>query len=354
MTTPNTKRIKLDEIDLSVEIDGVKFKTCLMNASGARCTTAAELNKLMICPYTGGVVSKSCTLAYREGNPKPRYYHDQSGYNGTTRGQPTFSINSTGLANLGMLKYFHQYTGMFSGINRVPKTKPYILSIAGLSLEENLNMIKLMQTDMDNCAEIHSPLLQEIPDSIELNLSCPNVIGKPQVGYDFEASEEVLRKVFEIGPEMKLGVKLPPYFDFVHYNRMAEVLEQFPISHITCINSLGNGLVIDWVSESPVIKPKGGFGGIGGSVIKPFALANVHKFSQLLPQIPVIGCGGVSTGWDAFEHILTGASLVQVGTQLMTEGIGCFERITKELKLIMQMKGYCSLDDFRGCLREQR
>ena len=57
------------------------------------------------------------------------------------------------------------------------------------------------------------------------------------------------------------------------------------------------------------------------------------------------------TGRDAFEHILCGASMVQVGTTLHKEGVGVFDRITNELKAIMEEKGYESLEDFRGKLR---
>ena len=98
-----------------------------------------------------------------------------------------------------------------------------------------------------------------------------------------------------------------------------------------------------------MIRPKNGFGGIGGEYIKPTALANVHAFYQRLnPEIQIVGTGGVLTGRDAFEHILCGASMVQVGTTLHKEGVGAFDRITAELKAIMEEKGYQSLEDFRG------
>ena len=98
-----------------------------------------------------------------------------------------------------------------------------------------------------------------------------------------------------------------------------------------------------------MIRPKNGFGGIGGEYIKPTALANVHAFYQRLnPEIQIVGTGGVLTGRDAFEHILCGASMVQVGTTLHKEGVGAFDRITTELKAIMEEKGYQSLEDFRG------
>ncbi len=147
-----------------------------------------------------------------------------------------------------------------------------------------------------------------------------------------------------------LGIKLPPYFDIVHFDQAAAIFNKYPLKFVNCVNSIGNGLYIE--DESVVIRPKNGFGGIGGEYIKPTALANVHAFYQRLnPQIQIIGTGGVLTGRDAFEHILCGASMVQVGTTLHKEGVGAFERITNELKAIMSEKGYESLEDFRGKLR---
>lgn len=183
---------------------------------------------------------------------------------------------------------------------------------------------------------------------VELNLSCPNVPGKPQIAYDFETTESILSEVFSYFTK-PLGVKLPPYFDIVHFDQAAAVFNKYPLVFVNCINSIGNGLVIE--DETVVIKPKNGFGGIGGDYVKPTALANVHAFYQRLnPSIQIIGTGGVKSGRDAFEHILCGASMVQIGTALHQEGPSIFERITNELKAIMIEKGYQSLEDFRGKL----
>ena len=119
------------------------------------------------------------------------------------------------------------------------------------------------------------------------------------------------------------------------------------------INSVGNGLVIDPQRETPVIKPKGGFGGLGGSLIKPVALANVRAFWKLLGgRIPIIGTGGVMQGLDAFEHILCGASAVQVGTVLVEEGLGVFERLERELAAELGARGGRRVEDYRGRLKE--
>ena len=77
---------------------------------------------------------------------------------------------------------------------------------------------------------------------------------------------------------------------------------------------------------------KNGFGGIGGSYVKPTGLANVRKFYEIFQRegsgIKIVGCGGVETGKDVFEYILCGAEIVQVGTQFYKEG-KCFSRLEK-------------------------
>jgi dihydroorotate dehydrogenase (fumarate) len=134
--------------------------------------------------------------------------------------------------------------------------------------------------------------------------------------------------------------------------QMSDIFNEYPINYITCINSLGNGLVINPDNDQIAIRPKDGLGGIGGSVVKPFALANVYQFRKCLSHdMDIVGCGGIDTGRDIYEHILVGATAVQIGSTFMKEGVKCFERLTNELKEIMQEKGYNNLDEFRGMVK---
>src|SRR5256712_11207631 len=94
----------------------------------------------------------------------------------------------------------------------------------------------------------------------------------PQIGYDFEASERLIRRVRAV-VDCSMGVKLPPYFDPAHHAAMAEGLKRAPVDFLSLINSVGNALVIDPDRESVVIKPKGGFGGLRGAVINAGAPA---------------------------------------------------------------------------------
>ena len=307
-------------MDLSITIAGVRFPTCLMNASGALCVTREELMALGRS-RAGAIVTKSMTLEPRIGNPEPRYY----GFSGG-------SINSMGLPNLG----YRAYAELMPELKQFGK--PVIASIAGLCEDDFLAMARAIN--------------QAQPDLIEVNLSCPNIPGKPQIAYDPTDSERLLRRVRPL-ITVPMGVKLPPYFDPAHHAVMAEVIRRCGVDYLNLINSVGNGLVVDPKRERPVIKPKGGFGGLGGALIKPVALANVRAFWKLLEgRIPVIGTGGVVQGGDAFEHVLCGASAVQVGTALVEEGVAVFERLERELTSELVTRGMRSIQECRGRLKE--
>ena len=307
-------------MDLSTNIAGVRFSSCLMNASGALCVTQEELERLGNSS-AGAIVTKSMTPHPRMGNPEPRYVGFEGG-----------SINSMGLPNLG----YAAYAKMIPELRQFGKA--IVASIAGFQMEDFIEAAKAMD--------------QVKPDLLEINLSCPNIPGEPQIGYDAEASERLLNEVRTI-VSVPMGVKLPPYFDPAHHEKLAKVLDRVSVSFITVINSVGNALVIDPDKESVVIKPKGGFGGLGGRMIKPVALANVRAFWKLLgDHIPIIGTGGVETGQDVFEHILCGASAVQVGTALVEEGVSVFDRLERELTPWLQQKGYSSLMACKGKLKE--
>ncbi|UTH72555.1 dihydroorotate oxidase [Chromobacterium sp. IIBBL 290-4] len=306
--------------DLSVTWLGQTMPGCLYNASGVWCREESELEAVR--QSAAAVISKSATLAPREGNPEPRYCQT-----------PLGSINSMGLPNRGFA-YYLDYARRYDYLCG----KPLFLSLSGMTLEDNCEMLRVLSE-------------QGLPAIPEVNLSCPNVPGKPQLGYDFAATAAAL-DAFDRAYSGLYGVKLPPYFDPAHFSAMADILNRHPrLAFVTCINSIGNGLVVDVESESVAIKPKDGLGGLGGDYVLPTALANVREFHRLLPGKEVVGCGGVKSGREAFMHILAGARAVQVGTCLYHEGPAAFARIAAELAQLMRDKGYRSLDDFRGKLR---
>ncbi|MEQ1680637.1 MAG: dihydroorotate oxidase [Nitrospira sp.] len=307
-------------MDLSTTIAGITFPSCFMNASGALCVTRDELEALGKSG-AGAIVTKSMTIESRQGNPTPRYY-----------GFPGGSINSMGLPNLG----YRAYAELIPHLKRFGK--PVIASVAGLGEEDFPTIAEAI-----NAAK---------PDLIEVNLSCPNIPGKPQIGYDPETSERVLKKLRPL-ITVPMGVKLPPYFDPAHHEAMGKVLGRCGVDFLNMINSVGNGLVVDSEREAVVIKPKGGFGGLGGRLIKPVALANVRAFYKLFDgKMPIIGTGGIVEGMDVFEHFLCGASAVQIGTVLVEEGLDVFGRLEAELTAVLRRKGYQSIVECQGRLKE--
>ncbi|MGV8086049.1 MAG: dihydroorotate oxidase [Candidatus Woesearchaeota archaeon] len=301
------------------KIAGIEFDSYICNASGPKDSTLEQL-EIIASSESSAIVMKSCTIEPRKGNPEPRYVT-----------LPLGSIQSMGLPNLGYQKYV-EFSSQLKKNNR-----PIIASIAGLSVEDYTIMVGAFQgSDVD---------------LIEVNLSCPNLEGKPQVAYDIEQTEKVLSRISNSGKK-PIGLKLPAFYDFVHHKQMADLIEKYNISFITCINSIGNTLIIDPETETPIIKPKKGFGGLCGEYIKPIALANVRTFYELLGnKISIFGVGGIKTGTDAFEFLLAGADAVQVGTTFEKEGPACFSRINLELEEILQRKGYNSIDEARGKLK---
>ncbi len=238
-----------------------------------------------------------------------------------------------GLPNLGYEKYIE-----FSHILKEKYGKPVIASIVGMKPEDFPTIVQAFE-ERGGCA------------ALEINLSCPNVVGKAQIGYDFADSRAILEAVCKYKKNCAFGVKLPPYFDFAHYEAMAAVLRDFPIDFITCVNSVGNALVLDPVTHRPMIAPKGGFGGLGGAMIKPIALANARKFYELLgDKIQIVGCGGIVTGVDAYEYSLCGANAIQIGTEYDREGNSVFGRVKKEASEYAKTQGWNTIEESKGKL----
>lgn len=296
------------------------------NASGINNQVLSQLQKIAESDC-GAITLKSATIEPRDGNPNPKYVIKSNLIPGCT-------LNSMGLPNEGITK-----TLEFVSELKQYTQKPLIVSLSGLSLDENLEMIKQVQS-------------QNLADLIELNLSCPNIPNKPMVGYDPKQVKNTLQKVRDIGGNIKLGVKLPPYTDLPIFDQITELLIQFDVSFITCCNTLGNCLVINPETETTLIKPKAGLGGLAGDFVKPLGLGNVWNFWQRLQgNVQIVGVGGVRTGTDAFEYLLAGADAVQIGTTWAQEGISAFTRVNQEFDSIMASKGYAEIKSAKGKLK---
>lgn len=329
------------DLSTSLARGSISLPCCVYNASGPRSGTASALHKVFISK-SGAVLTKSATLLAQTGNPQPRTWQAPDGQ---------ASLNSEGLPNNGIDYYISKETIQeCCGEHASVDSKPYMVSLSGKTLADNLEMLRRISS---------SPTKSRIA-AVELNLACPNVIGKPIIGYDFDQMNDILTQISK--SEMirqkqlpPLGVKLPPYFDFQHFAQAAAVINQFKdlVKFVVSINTLGNALAIDPIAEAPVISSNSGFAGLSGPAVKYTALANVRKLRSLLvPEIDVVGVGGILSGRDVFEMLLAGASAVQVATCHWKEGPICFDRIHGELSEILSQRGYKSVKDVIGKLKD--
>jgi len=268
----------------------------LMNASGCCCTTLEELEYLDSgkCPVDV-VITKSCTLWSRKGNTESSNGRKKIWYAKIPHG----SINSNGLCNLGADEYIKY------GLRRTSKTKQYYISIAGISLEEKIAILRRIERNAGCC------------DLVEFNFSCPN-IDQDEIP-SWVVIDGGLQKIEREFPDVKYGVKLPPLLNRYEWKRMADVLNaKNNIVYVSCCNSIPNGYFPSEKSNCGVIEPRGGFGGIGGSYLKPISLANIKAYHKLLePRITIFGCGGVKSTVDILDYQRCGAAGVQVGTWLL-------------------------------------
>lgn len=306
---------------LRAQIGRVVLDPCVMNASGPLSTYDEELWPLAHS-RVGAIVLKSATFAPRAGNPEPRLFSDERA--GT-------SINSNGLCNLGHEAHAEQVARL-----RDAFPKPVIASLAALEPAQFPGMARR---------------LGEVASALEVNLSCPNVPGKPQVAFDLEASRRVLSEV-RAATDCDLWVKLPPYQDRRLVEAMAAVLVETRVQAAVCINS-PSGLDVDLEREETRIHPNDGMGGAGGRDILRIARWNVRQFWLALQGsgLDVIGTGGISSGEDALSHVLCGARAVQVGTAYLLEGPALFARVEDELGAALRGKGAVSIAEKVGALR---
>ena len=251
-------------------------------------------------------------------------------------------MNSEGLPNSGIDYYIDATTIEETMKDSSDPDKPYMVSISGKTLDDNLLMLEKISKSSQKIA------------CVELNLACPNIIGKPIIAYDFDQMKMILSTIQKKKFNIVLGLKLPPYLDSKHLSEAASILNQYTgmVKYVACINTIGNALAVDEVSEAPFISSNNGLAGLSGPAVKYTAMANVRQMRQHLDSsIDVVGVGGIETGTDVFNFLLCGASAVQVGTCHWKEGPKCFDRICEELKALMKEKGYSQVSDVQGKLK---
>lgn len=299
-------------VDLSVNIAGLTLKNPVMPASGC-FGFGREYSEYYSLDRLGAVVVKATTLHPRLGNPTPRVTEVTGGM-----------LNAIGLANPGLDQVLEEELPWL-----VKQKVPIIVNVAGDTVE-------------DYCIVVHQICQSGFAHAIELNVSCPNV---ERGGLAFGVDPQVLRRLVEaVRPccTLPLIVKLSPNVSRVQDVAMAAA--EGGADALSLINTL-MGMRIDLRTRKPVLANR--TGGLSGPAIKPVAVRMVYDVAKAV-DLPLIGMGGISTGKDALEFIMAGASAVAVGTANFTDPRAC-PRIIRELRELMEAEGIRSLEEIRGC-----
>jgi dihydroorotate dehydrogenase (NAD+) catalytic subunit len=187
-------------------------------------------------------------------------------------------------------------------------------------------------------------MLGAAPDAVvavEVNLSCPNLEGRRGIfAHDADLSAEVVEAT--VGCGRPRWAKLSPNTDRVV--EVARAVSQAGAESVTLVNTL-LGMVLDPASLRPALGAGGG--GLSGNGIHPVAVRVVHDVRAALPDLPIVGVGGISSGWDAIELLAVGANAVQVGTASFVDPRAT-ARIFDELTQWAVAAGHTSLAALSG------
>ena len=108
--------------------------------------------------------------------------------------------------------------------------------------------------------------------------------------------------------------------------RIAELISDFPLNHLVVINTYP--FATAFIKGKSVIKPNEGIGGLGGNYLKPIALAHVSFFKKQLPNLPIVGVGGICSDSDIQDFIDAGATAIQVGTAIQNHGVKLLDELS--------------------------
>jgi len=296
-------------IDLSTTFGNAWFPSPLFTASGC-ASSGKELAQFIDLREIGAVVTKSVMSKARHGRPTPRMAETPSGM-----------VNSIGLQGPGIDAFLAEDLPWL-----VSQKARVIVSIAGETVEEYATLARKVRS---------APGIS----ALEVNISCPNVENRGMVfACDPEASRRVIDGVRKtLGGELPIIAKLSP--DVTDLVSIAKGVVDAGADGLALINT-----VLSMVINLETMRPHlgGKTGGLSGPAIRPIAVRAIYQVHEAMPNIPILGMGGVSTGRDALELILAGAKGVSVGTASFADPAAIIS-IQNELKELLTTRGFTSV-----------
>lgn len=308
-------------VDMSTTLGNAWFPSPVFTASGC-ASSGKELAQFFPLQDIGAVVTKSVMTKPRHGRPTPRMAETPSGM-----------LNSIGLQGPGIDSFLaHDVPWLLEQKARV------IVSIAGETIEEYSTLARKLRSVSGLSA-------------VEVNISCPNVENRGLVfACDPDASRRVIDGVRKtIGGELPIIAKLSP--DVTDLPTIAKGVVDAGADALALINTV-LGMVINLDSMKPHLGGK--TGGLSGPAIRPIAVRAIYQVHAALPTIPILGMGGVSSGRDALELILAGASGVSIGTASFGNPTAIIQ-VRDELRELLASRGFATLSQAVGYAhREER
>jgi dihydroorotate dehydrogenase (NAD+) catalytic subunit len=271
-----------EKMNTSVNFCGLNFKNPVITASGT-FNFGREYGRWFDLNLLGGITVKGLTLKERLGNRPHRIAETPSGV-----------LNCVGLQNPGVTEFIDRTLPELKKLSTI-----IIANLSGASLGEYAEMARLLSDSG--------------VDMLEMNVSCPNV---KEGGMAFGASAKT---VFDITAAVRkvskkpFVVKLSP--NVTDIAEIARAAEAGGADGLSLINTV-LGMAIDTNTRRPVLSNI--MGGLSGPAVKPVAVRMVWQVKNAV-NIPIIGMGGITSGNDAIEFILAGASLVAVGTAMFAD-----------------------------------
>lgn len=293
---------------------GLLLTNPVMTAAGT-FGYGTEHSHLFDIQRLGAIVSKGTTLEPRDGNPQPRLAETACGL-----------LNSIGLQNIGVEALIKEKAPTWASW-RVP----VIVNIAGETIDQYVKIAN----KLDGVAGIRA---------IEVNISCPNIkAGGAEFGANPKSAAEVTAAV-KSATSLPVLVKLTPNTSDIAEVAMA--VAEAGADAISLINTL-KGIAIDITKRRPLL---GNItGGLSGPAIKPVALYMVYEVAGAI-DLPVIGCGGITTASDAIEFIMAGASAIQVGTASFTNPRAPLD-VLEGIEQFMEKEGITDITELIGVAR---
>ena len=301
------------ETSLITSVGQIHLERPVMLASGILGISLDVFNRIYRSG-AGAVVTKSLSKEPWEGYSNPTIFSVGGGG----------WINAVGLSNPGAPN--------FAKMIESNKDVPIIVSLVG-SIPEDF---EFMVNEFTKCNVA----------GYELNLSCPHVA---KVGLEVGDDPELVKKIVSIVKKStnvpviaKVGLGTTNYLDTVG------IAIDSGIDAITAINTV-RAMAVDVNTQKPILSNK--FGGLSGTPIKPIALRCVYEISSKY-NIPIIGCGGISTWEDAVEFLLAGASAIQIGSAVGDRWVDVFNEINNGILQYMEKKGISRIEEMVGLAKK--